>query len=76
MVRKMEIQVKIVSCSKNQLTANLEKILQQVRSGYLEIGNTKTTLPSELDLKMELEERSDKTEFELELSWPSGGKIE
>ncbi len=48
----------------------LERLLSEIRKGYVSIGDTQVFLPKTVDLKMELEEKDGRVEFELELKWP------
>lgn len=47
----------------------MERLLNEIRKGYLALGDTRADLPKTVDLKMELEEKNGQVEFELELNW-------
>ena len=67
---KIKEKVKVKACPKGQLITALERLLDEIKKGYLAIGDARIDLPKTVDLKMELEEKDGRVEFELELNWP------
>lgn len=66
---KIKEKIKVKACSRGQLITSLERLLNEIRKGYLAIGDSQVNLPRTADLKMELEEKNGRVEFELELTW-------
>ncbi len=67
---KIKEKIKVKACPKGQLITSLERLLNEIRKGYLAMGDARVDLPKTVDLKMELEEKNSRVEFELELNWP------
>lgn len=67
---KIKEKIKVKACPKGQLITALERLLNEIKKGYLAIGDARLDLPKTVDLKMELEEKNGRVEFELELNWP------
>ncbi|MGB9904084.1 MAG: hypothetical protein ACPLQO_05350 [Desulfotomaculales bacterium] len=54
----------------------MERLLNEIRKGYLAVGDARVELPGAVDLKMELEDKEGRLEFELELAWGSPAQEE